>query len=35
VKSGRTVATVTFAHRDVYVKIGSRWYDELDVVSNC
>jgi hypothetical protein len=35
VKGGRTVATVTFAHRDTYVKIGSRWFDELDIVSNC
>ena len=31
----RTIATVTFRHRDVYVLIGSRWFDELDRVSSC
>ena len=31
----RTLATVTFAHRDVYVLIGSRWFDEVDRVSRC
>jgi hypothetical protein len=31
----RTLATVTFQHRDVYVRIGSRWFDELDRVSSC
>lgn len=35
VKSGQTVAAVTFRHRDVYVKVGSRWHDELDRVSAC
>ena len=31
----RTIATVTFRHRDVYVLIGSRWFDELDRLSTC
>jgi hypothetical protein len=31
----RTLARVTFQHRDVYVRIGSRWFDELDRVSTC
>lgn len=35
VRNGRTIASVTFRHRDVYVKIGSRWYDELDRVTSC
>jgi hypothetical protein len=35
VRNGRTLARVTFAHRDVYRKIGSRWYDELDRLSAC
>jgi hypothetical protein len=35
VRDGRTVASVTFGHRDVYVKSGPRWYDELDRVSAC
>ncbi len=35
VRDGRTIAQVTLKHRDVYVKIGSRWYDELDRVSAC
>jgi hypothetical protein len=35
VRGGRTVASVTFAHRDVYTRIGSRWYDDLDRVSAC
>jgi len=35
VKNGKTVASVTFQNRDVYTRIGSRWYDELDRVSSC
>jgi hypothetical protein len=35
VREGRTIAAVTFRHRDVYVLIGSRWFDELDRVSTC
>ena len=35
VKDGRAIARVTLRHRDVYAKIGSRWYDELDRVSAC
>ena len=35
VKNGQTIASVTFRHRDVYAKIGARWYDELDRVSAC
>jgi hypothetical protein len=35
VRDGRTLASVTFRHRDVYVLIGSRWFDELDRVSTC
>ncbi len=35
VKNGRTVGSVTFANRDVYTRIGSRWYDEVDRVSSC
>jgi hypothetical protein len=35
VRNGRTIAEVTFRHRDVYVRIGSRWFDELDRVSAC
>jgi hypothetical protein len=35
VRNGRTLAEVTFRHRDVYTKIGSRWFDELDRVSGC
>lgn len=27
VRNGQTIANVTFSHRDLYVKIGSRWYD--------
>jgi len=30
-----TVAQVTLGNRDVYTKIRSRWYDELDRVSAC
>jgi hypothetical protein len=33
--SGRTVAAVTFADGDVYVRLGGRWYDEYDPVSAC
>jgi hypothetical protein len=33
--SGRTVATVTFADGDIYVRLGGRWYDEYDPVSEC
>jgi hypothetical protein len=35
VRDGRTLATVTFRNRDVYVLIGSRWFDELDRVTTC
>ena len=35
VQGGRTVLQVTFRHRDVYTRIGGRWYDELDRVSAC
>ncbi len=35
VRDGRTLGTVTFRHRDVYVLIGSRWFDDLDRVSTC
>jgi hypothetical protein len=35
VKNGRVVARVTLRNRDVYTRIGSRWYDELDRVSTC
>ena len=35
VKNGRVVAQVTLRNRDVYTRIGSRWYDELDRVSTC
>jgi hypothetical protein len=35
VRDGRTVGTITFRHRDVYVLIGFRWFDELDRVSTC
>jgi hypothetical protein len=35
VGNGQAIARVTFRHRDVYVKSGSRWYDELDRVSAC
>jgi len=35
VKGGKIVARVTFTNRDVYTRIGSRWYDELDRVSSC
>ena len=33
--NGQTAANVTFRHRDVYSKLGSRWYDEYDSVSDC
>jgi len=35
VKNGRTVAQVTLRDRDVYTRIGTRWFDELDRVSTC
>ena len=35
VRNGKTLGSVTFRHRDVYAKIGSRWYDELDRISAC
>jgi len=35
VKNGRVVAQVTLRNRDVYTRIRSRWYDELDRVSSC
>jgi len=35
VKNGQTVVRVTFRHRDVYVKMGGRWLDEVDRVSGC
>jgi hypothetical protein len=35
VRNGQTLARVTLRHRDVYTKIGSRWYDERDRVSSC
>lgn len=35
VRNGQTIANVTFSHRDLYVKIGSRWYDQLDRVTSC
>jgi hypothetical protein len=33
--SGRTIAAVTFADGDAYVRLGGRWYDEYDRVSAC
>jgi hypothetical protein len=33
--SGRTIAEVTFADGDIYVRLGGRWYDEYDRVSEC
>ncbi len=35
VRNGKTIASVAFRDRDVYTRIGSRWYDELDRVSAC
>ncbi len=35
VRNGKTIASVTLKDRDVYTRIGSRWYDELDRVSAC
>jgi hypothetical protein len=35
VTSGRTIAAVTFADGDIYVRLGRRWYDEYDRVSEC
>jgi hypothetical protein len=33
--NGRTIAVVTFADGDIYVRLGGRWYDEYDPVSEC
>ena len=33
--NGQIAAEVTFRQRDLYVKIGERWYDEYDHVSDC
>jgi hypothetical protein len=33
--SGRTIAAVTFADGDTYVRLGGDWYDEYDRVSAC
>jgi hypothetical protein len=35
VRDGRTIGQVRLRDRDVYTRIGSRWYDELDRVSTC
>src|SRR5688572_28031394 len=35
VRNGKTIAAVTLRDRDVYTRIGSSWYDELDRVSAC
>lgn len=35
VRNGQTIANVTFGDRDLYVKIGPRWYDQLDRASSC
>ncbi|MDQ3777847.1 MAG: hypothetical protein M3310_03120 [Actinomycetota bacterium] len=35
VRNGQTLGRVTLAHRDVYSRVGGRWYDELDRVSSC
>jgi hypothetical protein len=35
VRGGQTIARVTFSNRDVYARIGSGWYDDLDRVSAC
>jgi hypothetical protein len=34
-RSGRTIAAVTFSDGDTYVRLGGRWYDEYDPVSEC
>ena len=33
--NGRTAANVTFRQRDRFAKLGGRWYDEYDSVSDC
>ena len=33
--NGQTAANVTFRQRDRYTKLGGRWYDEYDSVSDC
>jgi hypothetical protein len=35
VREGRTLGEVRLRDRDIYVRIGSRWYDELDRVTTC
>ena len=35
VRGASTIARVSFLDRDVYTRIGSRWYDELDRTSFC
>lgn len=32
---GKVIATVTRRHPDLYVRIGGRWYDEMDSVTAC
>jgi hypothetical protein len=34
-RSGRTITRVSFADGDTYVRLGGRWYDEYDAVSEC
>jgi hypothetical protein len=33
--NGQIAANVTFRQRDLYAKLGGRWYDEYDSVSDC
>lgn len=35
VAQGTVVQTVTRRHPDIYVRIGGRWYDEMDTVTSC
>jgi hypothetical protein len=35
VRNGRPLVAVRFSDGDTYVKIGNRWFDELDRVSAC
>jgi hypothetical protein len=35
VRNGQTLGRVTFADRDVYLRVGSGWFDDLDRVSTC